>query len=83
MREIAGSLAEKVGDERSRAQREDFLRFQIEELDGAKPLAGEDAELASERERFLKEEWPAMVERINRLGLDIEKLLRASAGGAQ
>jgi GntR family transcriptional regulator len=39
--------------------------------------------LASERERFLKEEWPAMVERINRLGLDIEKLLRASSGGAQ
>src|SRR5207342_1406096 len=38
--------------------------------------------LASERERFLKEEWPAMVERINRLGLDIEKLLRNSAGGA-
>jgi len=40
--------------------------------------------LASERERFLKEEWPAMVERISRLGLDIGKLLRASsAGGAQ
>ena len=39
--------------------------------------------LASERERFLKEEWPAMVERINRLGLDVEKLLRnANAGGA-
>ncbi len=39
--------------------------------------------LASERERFLKEEWPAMVARINRLGLDIEKLLRASTGGGQ
>jgi GntR family transcriptional regulator len=39
--------------------------------------------LASERERFLKEEWPAMVERINRLGLDIDKLLRASTGGGQ
>ena len=39
--------------------------------------------LASERERFLKEEWPAMVERINRLGLDVEKLLRnVNAGGA-
>ena len=42
-----------------------------------------DKLLASERERFLKEEWPAMVERINRLGLDVEKLLRnANAGGA-
>ncbi len=36
--------------------------------------------LASERERFLREEWPAMVERIQRLGLRIEDLLkRASA----
>lgn len=32
--------------------------------------------LASERERFLTEEWPAVVERIRRLGLDIEKLMQ-------
>jgi len=32
--------------------------------------------LASERERFLREEWPAMVERIQRLGLKIDDLLR-------
>jgi GntR family transcriptional regulator len=39
--------------------------------------------LASERERFLKEEWPAMLERIDRLGLDVAKLLRRdNAGGA-
>ncbi|RNF27868.1 GntR family transcriptional regulator [Massilia aurea] len=38
--------------------------------------------LASERERFIREEWPAMVERIRRLGLDIEQLLRDS-GNAQ
>src|SRR5438876_10397543 len=31
--------------------------------------------LASERERFVREEWPAMVERIRRLGLDLEQLL--------
>lgn len=35
--------------------------------------------LSSERERFVSEEWPAMVERIRRLGLDIEQLLRAAA----
>jgi len=35
--------------------------------------------LASERERFMREEWPAMVERIRRLGLDVEQLLRAAA----
>ncbi len=34
--------------------------------------------LASERERFVREEWPAMVERIRRLGLDLAQLLRDS-----
>lgn len=34
--------------------------------------------LASERERFLKEEWPAVLERIQRLGLDMEKLVKQS-----
>lgn len=31
--------------------------------------------LASERERFLREEWPLVLERIQRLGLNIEELL--------
>lgn len=40
--------------------------------------------LASERERFMREEWPAMLERIARLGLNIDQLLRPSRnGGAQ
>ncbi len=43
--------------------------------------------LSTERERFIREEWPAMVERIRRLGLNLEQLLRAAdaapnAGGA-
>ena len=33
--------------------------------------------LASERERFLNEEWPRMAERIEQLGLDLEELLEA------
>ncbi|MDQ1813113.1 GntR family transcriptional regulator [Massilia sp. CCM 9210] len=37
--------------------------------------------LASERERFVREEWPAMLERIRRLGLDLDQLLRAPNGG--
>ncbi len=38
--------------------------------------------LASEREIFLREEWPAMVARIQRLGLRIEDLLaRTAANG--
>lgn len=40
--------------------------------------------LASERERFMSEEWPAMLERIRRLGLSTVELLSAtSAGGAK
>ena len=40
--------------------------------------------LASERERFVRDEWPAMMERIRRLGLDVEQLLKAGAhGGGQ
>ncbi|KFN44656.1 GntR family transcriptional regulator [Arenimonas oryziterrae] len=37
--------------------------------------------LASERERFLSDEWPAMVERIRRLGLNMEQLLKAANDG--
>ena len=35
--------------------------------------------LASERERFMREEWPAMVERIRRLGLSVDQLLLHAA----
>lgn len=42
--------------------------------------------LASERERFIREEWPAMLQRIRLLGLDAAALLRSGAsenlGGA-
>ena len=34
-----------------------------------------DRLMASERERFLNEEWPAMLSRIEQLGLDIGTLL--------
>jgi GntR family transcriptional regulator len=38
--------------------------------------------LASERERFMREEWPAMLERIRRLGIDPALLLKeVKAGG--
>ena len=32
--------------------------------------------LASERERFLREEWPVVMQRIQRLGLRMDELLR-------
>ncbi len=38
--------------------------------------------LASERTHFLNEEWPAMIKRIRRLGLDTQELLnKAQTGG--
>ena len=37
-----------------------------------------DALLRSERERFLREEWPALHARLARLGLDLGELLRAT-----
>jgi GntR family transcriptional regulator len=36
-----------------------------------------EALLKSERERFLREEWPALQARLARLGLDLKDLLRA------
>jgi DNA repair protein RecN (Recombination protein N) len=39
-------------DERTRADREDFLRFQIGEIDAAALRAGEETELLAERERL-------------------------------
>lgn len=37
-----------------------------------------DALLKNERERFLREEWPALYTRLKRLGLDVEKLVHDS-----
>ena len=43
-----------------------------------------DKLIASERERFLLEEWPQMIERIRRLGMSAEELLAAAnAGGTK
>lgn len=39
--------------------------------------------LASERDRFLNEEWPLVLERIQRLGLDMQALLAPLAGGTR
>ncbi|HEV7123468.1 MAG TPA: GntR family transcriptional regulator [Rhodanobacter sp.] len=39
-----------------------------------------DALLKSERERFLREEWPILHARLQRLGLDLKTLLREADG---
>ncbi|MBC3883276.1 GntR family transcriptional regulator [Undibacterium sp. LX40W] len=45
-------------------------------LDGAKERL-----LSSERERFLQEEWPAVVKRMQSLGIDITQLVKQSHAG--
>ena len=37
-----------------------------------------DALLKNERERFLREEWPVILERIRRLGLDLDHLVTST-----
>jgi GntR family transcriptional regulator len=37
--------------------------------------------LSSERERFLREEWPLVLERIQRLGLHMDELLKQTTPG--
>lgn len=46
------ALAELVGDEREIAERQEYLRFQIEELDDARLEPGEDEQLERERARL-------------------------------
>ncbi|HVQ33606.1 MAG TPA: GntR family transcriptional regulator [Lysobacter sp.] len=38
--------------------------------------------LTSERERFLREEWPLVLERIQRLGLSLDRLMQTAGGRA-
>lgn len=45
-------LAALGGDERAREARVDYLRYQLEELDGAAPQRGEDATIELERARL-------------------------------
>jgi GntR family transcriptional regulator len=47
-------------------------------LDGAREKL-----LSTEREKFLNEEWPAIIERIRRLGLNVDVLLRSDNRSAK
>lgn len=50
--EAATGLASFSADARARSEREDLLRFQLGELEAARPAPGEDEALAAERERL-------------------------------
>jgi len=57
-----------------------FLKSYLKQLEGGKvdPLKIFSGETESERQKFLTEEWPAMVTRIRQLGLDTNDLLQSS-----
>ncbi len=50
--ESAAALATFSANARALSEREDLLRFQLTELEAARPAAGEDEALAAERERL-------------------------------
>ncbi|MEG2900236.1 MAG: GntR family transcriptional regulator [Massilia sp.] len=70
----------------SKAYQERVAENRVEQRRGSGlyvPAGASEKLLASERARFISEEWPAMLERIRRLGLDVKELLtNADHGGA-
>ncbi|KJK58631.1 DNA repair protein RecN [Saccharothrix sp. ST-888] len=52
LREVSATLEELTTKARERAQEADLLRFGLEEIGAAEPVAGEDVELAAEAERL-------------------------------
>jgi DNA repair protein RecN (Recombination protein N) len=54
LREVAAALARSRMDDRERAARIDFLRFQLEELEAAGLRPGEENDLEAERQRLLR-----------------------------
>jgi GntR family transcriptional regulator len=70
----------------SRAYQELADENLVEKRRGLGMYVTEDAKsklLANEREHFLREEWPRVLERIRRLGLDLEQLLKPAAKGSK
>lgn len=53
LRSCEAELRAQGGDDRERARTEDFLRFQLTEIDEFAPKEGEEEELATERRRLL------------------------------
>ena len=52
LREVSATLEELTTRARERAQEADLLRFGLDEIAAAEPVAGEDVELAAEAERL-------------------------------
>jgi DNA repair protein RecN (Recombination protein N) len=52
LRSVTAAIAELGTDERTRQERADYLRFQLDELDAARLEPGEDERLEAERARL-------------------------------
>lgn len=69
--EVTQTLADASLDERARAEKEDYLRFQLNELESAGLEAGEDERLREERDRLRS------AERLHRVAQQGEEALYA------
>lgn len=94
--EIRDRLRALQTDDRERSQREDFLRFQVREIEAAGLEPGEDAELASERQRLrnaeqlresvaaaleaLYESEDSAVAQLDRAGRAVDEIARLDEG---
>ena len=76
LREAEEAIAELGGDEAQIAERIDYLRFQLEELEGAEIAVGEDETLAEKRRRL------QAVDRLESAARKAEDLVYAGEGAA-
>jgi DNA repair protein RecN (Recombination protein N) len=73
---VMEQIASLGGDERQVRERMDFLRYQLNELEGVRPEAGEDVRLEEERRRLLG------AEKLRRAAALAEELLSSADGAA-
>lgn len=76
LQSVEAALASLGGDDRQLAQRAEFLRFQLEELDRLALQPGEEQALEAERRRL------ASADRLGRLAAEAEALMSGSDGSA-
>src|SRR5258705_28561 len=69
LRDVIARMEALGGDERALRERADLLRYQLNELESARPVAGEDVRLEEERRRL------AAAERLRRAAGEAATLL--------
>lgn len=77
LRDLRSELAALTADSEARARRAELLAWQVAEIESARPVPGEDAELASERSRLTN------VERLAQLADSAYAALRDAGDGRE